>query len=150
MDFQYSEFLFSCILSDHSSHEWHRTFSRPLTIPVTPHSEISQFYKHLNDLLLVWGYQEDPSAILPTLQAEFVLHAKSPPGESHRERWIWEKQDWVMQADSILDEIEEFISGEIVGRLSGEILRYVWQTLSVVAYKIQYMIAAVECRIDML
>ena len=55
-----------------------------------------------------------------------------------------------MQADSILDEIEEFISGEIVGRLSGEILRYVWQALSAVAYKIQYMIAAVECRLDML
>ena len=62
------------------------------------------------------------------------------------------KANWIEDGDRILDAIELLVSGEIVpveaNAPSGR--QWLWRRLTSTAFKVQYMMAATEVRLDSL
>ena len=64
--------------------------------------------------------------------------------------WIAQRSEWIGEGDAILDGIQEFICGGYMdsSSLTPEGLETHWENLTSIVYKVQYMMAAVEVRVD--
>lgn len=119
----------------------------PICIPLTPDTVRANQLIVLNRRLELWGYCDNPREFFQNLAREYALAVQ---GSETLEAWVARRSEWIGEGDSILDGIQEFIRGGYMdsSSLTPEGLERHWENLTSVAYKIQYMMAAVEVRID--
>ncbi len=104
--------------------------------------------KSLNTELIEWGYSDQPRGILyRRLQAEA---SQSLQGGQDLGSWLEEQEAWVSCGDALIERIQTCMWNEIKNFCDDntELLTYYWDTLGRVAYRVQYMIAVAESRID--
>ncbi len=118
----------------------------PLSIPLTPNMELRNSLQELNFALHAWGYPNDPRAFIHRFNSEIQQAIVGVP--SARADWIGGVECWILQGDKILDDIQGFIAHGGMMSLNPEAATAMWAELSVVAFKLFYVMAGVEFRLD--
>ena len=118
----------------------------PLRIPVSPPDtvRINQIAL-LNRRLQGWGFHDDPRQYAVILNEEYERVSQE---RSMLETWTLQKEDWIGEGDAILNDIQSFMCGGYLDYLTPDGLEEIWRRLTCVVFKIQYMMAAVEARLD--
>lgn len=121
--------------------------STPLRIPMNPPdtARISQVAS-LNRRLQTWGFRDNPRDYVDNLAQEY--QAACMDGASF-EAWTAKMEDWIAEGDSLLDAIQAFMCDGYLDLHTPEGLQEIWRRITTVVFKVQYMIAAVEVRLDM-
>lgn len=125
-----------------------RSCYAPICIPLTPDTVRANQLAVLNRRLEHWGYCDNPRDFFHTVTDEYQLASQN--GKT-LEAWVAQRSEWIGEGDDILDAIEEFICGGYMdsSSLTQAGLQTHWENLTSVVYKVQYMMAAVEVRIDL-
>ncbi len=121
---------------------------RPIPLPLTNDLSVLAALKSLNTELVDWGYSDQPREILyRRLQAE-ASHALQ--GGQDPEPWLDETEAWIERGDGLIERIQAVMWNEVEAFCDGDLdlLREYWDTLSRVAYRVQYMMAIIEVRVD--
>ena len=120
--------------------------SSPLRIPISPPdtvriSEITLLNHRLQD----WGYHDNPREYIVALAMEYE---RASADKTRLEAWKSEKEVWIVEGDAILDGIQSFMCGGYLDAMTSEGLEEIWRRMTSVVFKVQYMMAAVEVRLD--
>ncbi|KAI9068210.1 hypothetical protein FKP32DRAFT_1672411 [Trametes sanguinea] len=125
------------------------TEGTPLRIPSAAlDTALRQRLEDLNHSLTTWGYAPDPRAFMLDFHQEFCEVMGG--GKVERLAWVDEIETWVLQGDGILDDIQEFIGSGVMASLEAGEVAGVWGEISAVVFKVQYIMAGAECRLDQL
>ncbi|KAH9846591.1 hypothetical protein C2E23DRAFT_743716, partial [Lenzites betulinus] len=117
----------------------------PFAIPLTPNVALSTSFSRLNIRLKAWGYREDRAQFIAQYDAK--RRCATVDQEAH-ETWVQLQDSWVVEGDAILDEVERLLGeGALQGLAHAEGLQ-VWQNVTSVVFKVQWIMAAVEARLD--
>ena len=118
----------------------------PLRIPVSPPDTV-----HINQVALLnhrlqnWGFHDNPRQYIVILNEEYERVSQE---RSKLETWTLQKEEWISEGDTILNDIQSFMCGGYLDYLTPDGLEEIWRRLTCVVFKIQYMMAAVETRLD--
>ncbi|KAH9855408.1 hypothetical protein C2E23DRAFT_723846, partial [Lenzites betulinus] len=119
--------------------------SAQIILPVTPDAVQRQELTRLNLSLASWGCPNDPRAFMQAFDA--ALQDESRDVQALKE-WGACTEKWVLAGDLLLDSIQAFITSGSMASLGREELGRVWGEISTVVFKVQYVMAAVEVRLD--
>ncbi|KAI9061265.1 hypothetical protein FKP32DRAFT_1576317 [Trametes sanguinea] len=123
--------------------------SAPLTIPsipLMPDTAGRQTLRELNRALARWGYTDQPRSFMAGFEAD--IRRAMQDGNAERLAWVYRTEEWVLQGDQILDDIQSFICTGSLSSLHPDVLSRLWEELFSVTFKVQYMMAGVEVRLD--
>ncbi|OJT12473.1 hypothetical protein TRAPUB_10981 [Trametes pubescens] len=116
-----------------------------IRLPVTPDALQRGELERLNASLASWGCPDDPRAFVEEL--DNCLQEASQDTRTRTE-WVAHTEEWVLAGDPLLDSIQAFIVSGCMASLCPEELGRVWGEISAVVFKVQYVMAAVEVRLD--
>lgn len=102
--------------------------------------------KELNRALVTWGYTEHLVEFKNELDSELTRMLLL---QSDRASWVRGREQWIIEGDALLDRIQDILFGTFMDSLSLHETKSLWISLTGVAYKVMYMITALEARWDM-
>lgn len=104
--------------------------------------ELRNSLQELNFAPHTWGYPNDLCAFIHHFNSEIQQAIVRVP--SARADWIGGMECWILQGDKILDDIQGFIARGGMMSLNPEAATVMWAELSIVAFKLFYVMAGVE------
>ncbi|OSC99711.1 hypothetical protein PYCCODRAFT_1372579 [Trametes coccinea BRFM310] len=122
-----------------------RSHTSPIIVPLTPDVSLESALRDLNKRLRQWGFEDDRVIFSARLDEE---RERAATDVNTMQAWVHEREDWIMTADRILDRVELLLSSGALEVLEPETLRQTWASLTSVVFKVQYMVAHVEVRLD--
>ena len=121
----------------------------PTAIPLHPDpnpiyvAEITR----LNRALHAWGYTDDLRAFSKQLDGEVTAITS---GREDLLPWLNQREVWLEEGDRILDDMQVVITGGCMDLFDAKTAGRVWGELTSVAFKVMYLMSAVEVRFDIL
>lgn len=124
-----------------------RKLSAQIRLPVTPDMVQWAELQRLNTMLASWGCPNDPRAFMKEFDGGLERVTQEVRA---RAEWVAHTEEWVLAGDPLLDSIQAFVVDGCMASLCPEELGRMWGEISAVVFKVQYVMAAVEVRLDRL
>ncbi|KAI9069583.1 hypothetical protein FKP32DRAFT_1671249 [Trametes sanguinea] len=133
------------IVGDSSAQTSQSTCS--ISVPFTFDAELLDTIDLLNRRLKKWECPDDPRGFVQKLNKQI---SDLQEQDSLTTAWVRELEDWVLEGDTLLDGFQTLISGGSLSSLECEDAGQLWSEISRVTFKMQYVLATVEVRLDAL
>lgn len=104
--------------------------------------------RDLNSALQAWGYSDNPRAFIDQFNIE--VRRASAGEAAARSAWVDDVECWIGEGDRILDDVQALLASGVMESLRADELSKLWEELAAVSFKVAYVMAGVEARLDYL
>ncbi|TFK79715.1 hypothetical protein K466DRAFT_605926 [Polyporus arcularius HHB13444] len=118
-------------------------YRKPIRIALCPCFEYNYRLKSLNAALSAWNLVDD-TAQFSSLLAEEIARAGE---EDNGQQWSFLRQEWLVQGDKLLDEMQDIVGSEFIDDMRPEVRSDLWADISSAAFKVRYMMSIVQAQL---